>query len=177
MFEGRNPEGQDFHGIKQLLCQLFLKAHIDLSQMSDMLINQTGVGSVLKQGFSDSDDEDEDTEMTDHSDVFGITSVINLSSHKETPCVQQFFSLLDELTKQHTNENIQKKIQTILNSSQKVGFLINERFINIPAKISIPLLNSLHEEVERLKKKDNSYIFDYYIMICKTIRPKEDLSE
>lgn len=81
MFEGRNPEGQDFHGIKQLLQQLFLKAHIDLSQMSDMLINQAGVGSVLKQGFSDSDDED-DTDLTDQSDVFGITSVINLGSHK-----------------------------------------------------------------------------------------------
>lgn len=81
MFEGRNPEGQDFHGIKQLLQQLFLKAHVDLTQLSDMLINQTGVGSVLKQGISDSDDE-EDTEMADQSDVFGITSVINLSSHK-----------------------------------------------------------------------------------------------
>lgn len=81
MFEGRNPEGQDFHGIKQLLQQLFLKAHIDLSQLSDMLINQVGIGSVLKQGFSDSDDEDE-TEMADQSDVFGITSVINLGLHK-----------------------------------------------------------------------------------------------
>lgn len=46
-----------------------------------MLINQTGVGSVLKQGFSDSDDED-DTDLTDQGDVFGITSVINLGSHK-----------------------------------------------------------------------------------------------
>lgn len=54
--------------------------------MSDMLINQTGVGSVLKQGFSDSDEED-DTEMVDQSDVFGITSVINLRSQK----VRKFF--------------------------------------------------------------------------------------
>lgn len=81
MFEGRNPEGQDFHGIKQLLQQLFLKAHIDLTQMSDMLINQAGVGSVLKQGFSESDDED-DTEMADQNDVFGITTVINLGLHR-----------------------------------------------------------------------------------------------
>lgn len=90
MFEGRNPEGQDFHGIKQLLLQLFLKAHIDLSQLSDMLINQTGVGSVLKQGLSDSDDED-DADMTDQSDVFGITSVINLSAHK---VIKSYFQTL-----------------------------------------------------------------------------------
>lgn len=80
-FEGRNPEGQDFHGIKQLLHQLFLSAHIDLGQMSDMVIAQVGVGSVLKQSFTDSDDED-DMEMVDESDVFGLTSVLNLTQHK-----------------------------------------------------------------------------------------------
>lgn len=49
--------------------------------MSDLLIGQHGIGSVLKQSFGDSDDE-EDVEMADESDVFGITSVINLGSHK-----------------------------------------------------------------------------------------------
>lgn len=82
-FEGRNPEAQDFHGIKQLLQQLFLKAHIDLSQMTDMIIAQTGVGSVLKQGFNEIDEDDEDDDdMSDALDVFGVTSVINLKSHK-----------------------------------------------------------------------------------------------
>lgn len=47
--------------------------------MSDLLIQQTGVGSVLKQSFND---DEEDDDMTDASDVYGITSVINLSSHK-----------------------------------------------------------------------------------------------
>lgn len=51
--------------------------------MSDMLIAQQGIGSVLKQSFGDDDDEDEeDTDMSEESDVFGITSVINLTSHK-----------------------------------------------------------------------------------------------
>lgn len=76
--------------------------------------------------------------------------------------------------KEHTDENIQNNIKKILSTDQKIGFLINERFINIPAKISVPLLNSMYEEVERIKKKDNSYDFDYYIMICKTTRPKEN---
>ena len=80
-FEGRNPDGQDFHGIKQLLQQLFVTAHVDLSQMSDMLIAQAGIGSVLKQSYNDSDDE-EDVDMVDESDVFGITSAINLTQHK-----------------------------------------------------------------------------------------------
>lgn len=47
--------------------------------MSDLIIQQMGVGSVLKQSFNDDEDDDD---MTETSDVYGITSVINLSSHK-----------------------------------------------------------------------------------------------
>lgn len=76
--------------------------------------------------------------------------------------------------KEHADKNTQNSISKILTSHQKIGFLINERFINIPAKISVPLLNSLYEEIERIKKKNKSYDFDFYIMICKTTRPKEN---
>lgn len=86
-FEGRNPEAQDFHGIKQLLKQLFLKSHVDLSQITELLIQQNGVGSVLKQTV---DDEDEDDDLVDALDVYGITSVLNLHSNK----VNGFFCIL-----------------------------------------------------------------------------------
>lgn len=169
-FEGRNPEGQDFHGIKQLLSQLFLKAHINLGQMTDMLIGQSGVGSVLKQSYNDSDDED-DMELTDESDVFGITSVINLTSHKETPCVKEFFELLDDLATEHAKDS-QQELKQILQPGRKLGLLINERFLNIPAKISSVMLSSLYDELQKIKKKDKSYEFDYFILIAKTSKPK-----
>jgi len=172
-FEGRNPEGQDFHGIKQLLMQLFLKAQIELSQISDMLIEQAGVGSVLKQSYNDSDDED-DMELTTDSDVFGITSVINLTSHRKAPCVKQLYLLLEELSSQHAQIEVQEGIKKILQESSKLGFLINERFVNIPAKISAVMLKSLYDELERIKKKDQSYDFEYFVLISKTSRPKED---
>jgi protein BCP1 len=47
-FEGRSPVDADFHGIKQLLQQLFLKAHINLSELADLIIGQNYVGSVVK---------------------------------------------------------------------------------------------------------------------------------
>lgn len=37
-FEGRNPEDCDFHGIKQLLRQLFLKSNVDLGALSQIII-------------------------------------------------------------------------------------------------------------------------------------------
>lgn len=37
-FEGSNASPQDFDGIKQLLQQLFLKAHINVTELADMII-------------------------------------------------------------------------------------------------------------------------------------------
>lgn len=36
-FEGRNPMTTDFHGIRQLLHQLFLKSDINLSELADIV--------------------------------------------------------------------------------------------------------------------------------------------
>lgn len=36
-FEGRNPMASDFHGIRQLLQQLFLKSDINLSELTDIV--------------------------------------------------------------------------------------------------------------------------------------------
>jgi len=47
-FEGRSPVDADFHGIKQLLQQLFLKAHVNLSELAELFIRQNYVGSVVK---------------------------------------------------------------------------------------------------------------------------------
>ncbi|XP_022917593.1 protein BCCIP homolog [Onthophagus taurus] len=172
-FEGRNPEAHHFHAIKQLLQQLFLKAHIDLSQLADLVIAQTGIGSVLVQSLYD-DEDDSDDDMS--SDAFGITSVINISSHKETPCIKQLIALIKQLSKEHADESKQKEIEDIL-SNKKVGLLLNERYVNIPAKIADPLLTSLMGEIDRFKKKDSSYDFDYYVMICKMHKSKQNKSE
>lgn len=170
-FEGRNPEGQDFHGIKQLLLQLFLKAHVDLSQMTDLLIAQNGIGSVLKQSCNDSDDED-DIDMVEESDVFGITSVLALTLNKDSSCVSHLFQLLQDVGQKYANAETQENIKNILQPNNNIGFLINERFVNIPAKISSVMLTSLHDEIERMKRKNPGYNFKYFIMICKTYKPK-----
>ena len=78
-FEGRNPQDPDFHGIKTLLQQLFLKAHIDLSNLTDLIIGQNYVGSVVKQSQDDDECDDEDDDV---NDVYGITTVVNISNRQ-----------------------------------------------------------------------------------------------
>lgn len=57
-------------------------------------------------------------------------------------------------------------------NTDRIGLLINERFVNIPIKISDPLLTSLGNELNNIKKKDKSYEFEYFMMICKMYKPK-----
>jgi len=176
-FEGRSPEGQDFNGIRQLLKQVFLKEHVDISQLTDMIIAQEGIGSVLKQSWNDEDDDDDDDTMTEALDVFGVTTVVNLSSHQETPVVKQLFELMQRLGKQNADAVTKAKIDKILFNCKKIALLINERFVNLPAKVADPLLSSLQAELKRMTKRDASYNFEYYVAICKLYKSKGTNSE
>ncbi|KAG6797253.1 protein BCCIP [Apis mellifera caucasica] len=170
-FEGRNPLDPDYHGIKTLLQQLFLKAHIDLGGLTDLIISQNYVGSVVKQSedLNESDDEDSDI-----NDVFGITTVINLSSGQNYPCIQQLRDLLRQLANEHATDAANTMIKDVLeNDSEALGLLINERFVNIPAQISVPLLENLISEIKRANNKKMPFNFSYYILICKLYKTED----
>ena len=170
-FEGRNPLDPDYHGIKTLLQQLFLKAHIDLGGLTDMIISQNYVGSVVKQSddLEESDDEDNDI-----NDVFGVTTVINLSSGQNYLCIQQLRDLLKQLANEHATDATNSMIKNILeNDSEALGLLINERFVNIPAQISVPLLENLTSEIKRANNKRMAFDFSYYVLICKLYKMED----
>lgn len=171
-FEGRNPQDSDYHGIKTLLQQLFLKAHIDLGGLTDMIIWQNYVGSVVKQSEDLEGSDEEDSEDT--FDVFGITTVINISDRQNLPCIQQLRDLLKELSSEHATDAAYTMIKNLLeNDTQRIGVLINERFINIPAKIAVPLFENLMSEMTRACAKKMPFNFSYYILICKLYKIKD----
>ncbi|XP_076177996.1 protein BCCIP homolog [Ptiloglossa arizonensis] len=170
-FEGRSPLDPDYHGIKTLLQQLFLKAHIDLGSLTDLIISQNYVGSVVKQSedLEGSDDEDSDI-----NDVFGVTTVINLSSGQNYPCVQQLRELLRQLANEHATDSTNTMIKHVLeNDLEALGLLINERFVNIPAQISVPLLENLTSEIKRANNKRMPFNFSYYVLICKLYKSED----
>ncbi|XP_058119494.1 protein BCCIP homolog [Anopheles ziemanni] len=170
-FEGRNPIDPDLDGIKQLLGQLFVKAHIDLAEMAGVIIGQNYVGSVLKQTYNDGDedDEDDDTDMEDPSQVvFGVTSVINLSNKQDLTCVRQLKKMLFEKAEKYATELVIQQFREALEGGSKTtGLLLNERFINIPAAVCVPMCENLLNEMERARSKGMPYTFDYYLMFVK----------
>lgn len=83
-------------------------------------------------------------------------------------CIQQLRSLLVELAEKHGTDHVTNTIRNILgNDAKHVGLLINERFINIPAKIADPLFESLISEINKANSKNLKFNFGYYILICK----------
>lgn len=176
-FEGRNPEDCDFHGIKQLLRQLFLKSNVDLGALAQIIISQNYVGSVVKQCLDDGQDDDDDED--DGSDgVFGITTVLNITKRKDENCVKQIRTLLTTLANENADQKTKELINKIIsNDAEHVGLVINERILNIPAAISVPLFTSLQTELEKAVKKNMPYTFQYLIWICKTYNNGEESSE
>ncbi|KAH8383832.1 hypothetical protein KR009_010725 [Drosophila setifemur] len=170
-FEGRAPIDPDTQGISQLLQRLFLRAHINCNQMADLIIAQNYVGSVICQCDDEGAESESDDDMVENGTVFGITSVLNLTAKKDQPSLSQLRTYLLERAKTHAPEQVQKQLKEILDNEQShVGFLINERFINIPAQISVPLLQNLQQEIDAAKAKKMKFDFGTLLLLVKFYR-------
>lgn len=168
-FEGRNPVDSDLDGIKQMLGQLFVKAHVDLNELSGMIIGQNYVGSVLKQAYTDDDDEDEDEDMEDPCQiVFGVTTAINLTNKQDLNCVKQLQKMLFEKAEKYATDSVLKLFRDALQSGSKsTALLLNDRFVNIPAAVCVPMFENLMVEMDRARAKGMPYKFDYFLMFVK----------
>nr|CAG4646525.1 EOG090X0C3Y [Macrothrix elegans] len=160
-FTGQNPCPEDFDGVKRLLQQLFLKAHINVSGLAELIVQQNYVGSVLLQ--CPPEDEEGDEEDSQEEEVFGVTSVINITHHKDLDCVKDL--------KKYFVEKAKTLSDVISNEANQIGFLLNERFINIPPHVSAPLLENLSKEIDEAKKSGKPFDFTHFIMISKLHEP------
>ncbi|BFF92999.1 protein BCCIP homolog [Drosophila madeirensis] len=171
-FEGRTPVDPDTEGISQLLQRLFLRAQINCNQMADLIIAQNNVGSVICQVDDDELESETDDDMVEEGTVFGITSVVNLSTKKDQPCVSQLRTYLLERAKSYAPEPVLEQLSNLLDIEDPphLGFLINERFINIPAQICVPLFDNLKMEIDHAKSKKMKFHFGTLLLLVKFFR-------
>ncbi|KAM9324144.1 BRCA2 and CDKN1A-interacting protein [Gastrophryne carolinensis] len=155
----------DSDGIKKLLKQLFLKAHVNISELADLLIQQNHIGSVIKQaeGMEDSDEDDEDH-------VFGFISLLNLTERKGTACAEQVKELILSRCEENCEQSTVELLDKVFNDiSKPVGLLLSERFINVPAQIALPMHQQLQKELAEAQRTNKPcgkcY---YYLIISKT---------
>jgi len=95
--------------------------------------------------------------------------VINLAE-KTRESVQGLRRFLLEQTAKGNDRRVLQYVTDVLKGN--VGFLINERFINIPSQITVPLLETLVTEMRKARDRNLPYDFEHYIMISKLYKTK-----
>ena len=133
-FDFFDPKEIDFHGIKNLLKQLFSNDHerIDLSGFSNVIVNQGSIGTSVK--------------VDGDSDPYALMTVVNLKQHEELEFVKQIKVYLMERIKKQPAEK-QQKLKDAFEKKQ-IAFLVNERLVNMPVEIVPPMFKMLQEEIE-----------------------------
>merc|ERR1712235_36145 len=167
-FEAHTITDSDFNGIKKLLQQLFLKAHVNISELTDILIQQNHVGSVIRQAEVPEDSDNEG----DPDEVFGFISMLNLTERKEVQCVSDVRELILAQCEKNCVHSVTEQLEKVLEDTTKpVGLLLSERFINVPPQIALPLHTQLQEELAEAQRSNKpSGRCHYCLMISKTCK-------
>merc|ERR1712223_1981328 len=170
-FEARTPEERDLPGIISLLRQCFRGSEeIDVSGLARFVMKQRSVGSVVTQSpVTDEDDEDE--ELGGHDgEVFGLATIVRL---RETEVADQ---IIRYITKSVTASDPRGQLSRLLSSSDiDIGLIISERIINMPPQISVPLYQTLSNEVRKARAKNLPFNFTHYLLISKVLLPSVEL--
>lgn len=165
-FEAYSISDDDYDGIKKLLQQLFLKAPVNTAELTDLLIQQNHIGSVIKQ-TDVSEDSDDDV---DEDEIFGFISLLNLTERKGTQCAEQIKELTLSGCAKTCEKSVVEQLNKLLNDpARPVGLLLSERFINVPAQIALPMHRQLQKElVEAHKTNKPCGKCHFYLLISKT---------
>lgn len=114
--------------------------------------------------------------------IFGITTAINMTSKQDLPCIQQLVKHLLQRAEKNSSDTLSKMRELLSDTKKPIGIIINERFINIPPQIAVPLLENLQSEINRAVTKKMPYKFTNLLMILKFYRkqskknkPAEDI--
>jgi len=170
-FEARGPEEEDFQGIRRLLQQLFVRnTVVNIGKIAEAILGQKYLGSVIKQSAGEVEDDNED-DLDDPNEVYAVSTVISLAE-KQKESVAGIRKFLLEQTAKGGDRQVLQYVTDLLN--RNVGFLINERFINIPAQITVPLWETLLTEMRKARDRNLPFEFGHYIMICKLYKSKTE---
>uniref|UniRef100_A0A8D0H809 Protein BCCIP homolog n=1 Tax=Sphenodon punctatus TaxID=8508 RepID=A0A8D0H809_SPHPU len=167
-FEAHSISENDYNGTKKLLQQLFLKAPVNTDELTEILIQQNHIGSVIKQ--AEVQEESDDDDDGDEEEVFGFISLLNLTERKGTQCAEQIKELILSQCEKNCEQSMVEQLDKLLNDTTKpVGFLLSERFINVPPQIALPMHQQLQKElVETQRTNKPCGRCYYYLLISKT---------
>lgn len=149
-FEFYDVNKNDFHSVKNFLNVLLAwkpNNQFNTSDIADMLVSEGyPFGITVKVDG-------------EHSDPFSITTCIRIGrkSKASFEVVKSCHSLISD-------EKMKKKFKEII-EGKELAWLINERIINVPGAVSVPLFKFIADEVEGEEKP-----IDYLLLMSSTYR-------
>jgi len=156
-FGAFKPSDEDMHGIRLLLQQIFLKDKtVGLDRLTECLmkeettlvIKQTEEEEESNDDQNKDEDDDSDDSDDDEDQVYGVTSLVDLSN--KSSGAKDVMSYL--------NKKMKRK-----NGFEKTALVINERFVNLSLSLALPCLESILQDQRQFEK---------YILICKILKFK-----
>ncbi|XP_023493018.1 BRCA2 and CDKN1A-interacting protein isoform X4 [Equus przewalskii] len=120
----------------EIVDELFLKAPVNTAELTDLLIQQNHIGSVIKG----------------------------------TQCAEQIKELILSFCEKNCEKSMVEQLDKLLNDTTKpVGFLLSERFINVPPQIALPMHQQLQKELAEAHKTNKPCgKCCFYLLISKT---------
>lgn len=104
------------------------------------------------------DEEDED--------VFSLSAFIQLNKNEDKPFIKLINKFLIRTAREKGNKRM---VQLIEDAGQNKMLVLNERFINLPAKLGVMSLQNLLDEA-----KSQRLAIDHFVFICKLLKAKDE---
>ena len=181
-FEARSLRETDLDSAKVLIKQKLGPFNsLNIIELTEAVVKQESIGNAIYQIIANENededgreneaknDEEEDEDLDDT--IFGILSILDLAS----PKIKSFASGLktfllkscEAYGKQQGSPKLADKLSSVF-QTKKVAYIINERYVNIPPAISVPMFDSLLKDIESLKDEINSCKdADYWLLLAK----------
>ena len=165
-----------FHNIKTFINPLLDFEAYNTSEMSDVIINQLEVGSVIKVGLEDDNDKNQITAYNklnnQNVEVYAVFTILNLNFYNDKSFVSKIKEFILNKAKSHCNNEEQLKKVIELLDNPKLGLIINERAINLPMELIPPLINLCVSDIDKYNVEnpsDNKYHLDVLLNITKYV--------
>lgn len=145
-FESHPPIEEDLKGISALLRQTLLQ-FVDCHSLARHLIQQKDLTQVIAQEEPEEENTGEDDEPDD--DIYGVTSIVDLSLNDKTrdeslECRRQLLKFIKDKCSKF--EELIENAKT--NDHVRVGFVVNERYMNLPPQLSLPTLKTMTQSID-----------------------------
>lgn len=144
-FESHPPIDSDLDGITNLLRQTFLQ-YTDCNSLARYLTELKDTTQIIALEATEEENTTEDEDSDD--DIYGVISVIELTIKGSDNKSQ--LEVREELAK-FLKEKC-SAVKELLDSTDvpnKLGLVINERYINLPPQLSLPTLKNLTQHLDK----------------------------